>query len=76
MDKLTERQGFVATCWSGVLFMDFVQFWKMAEECLGETTINHEFADPKLWERLKEKTEDEFKILVGSGKIEGGNQEG
>nr|DAY95615.1 MAG TPA: hypothetical protein [Caudoviricetes sp.] len=72
MKKLTKEQAFVVTCWSKVLFMNFEEFWKMAQECLGETIINHEFADQKLWERLKEKTEDDFKILVGSQTIENG----
>ncbi|MGV3085057.1 hypothetical protein [Enterococcus dispar] len=72
MKKLTEEQAFVATCWSKVLFMEYELFWKMAQDCLGETIINHEFANPELWERLKEKTEEDFKTLVGSQTIEGG----
>ena len=72
MKKLTEEQAFVATCWSKVLFMDYELFWKMAQDCLEETIINHEFANPGLWERLKEKTEEDFKTLVSSQTIEGG----
>lgn len=66
MKQLTKEQAFVATCWSEVLFMDYETFWEMAQDCLGETIINHEFANPELWQRLKEKTMDDFKILVGS----------
>ncbi|MDT2809174.1 hypothetical protein P7H43_01540 [Enterococcus asini] len=72
MKQLAEEQAFVATCWSKVLFMDYETFWKMAQDCLGETIINHEFANPELWQRLKEKTMDDFKTLVGSQRIEGG----
>ncbi|EMF0137084.1 hypothetical protein BH758_12495 [Enterococcus hirae] len=64
MKRLTERQAFVVTCWSGVLFMDYGGFWQIAEECLGNTIINDEFANPELWEKLKEKTKDDFNDLV------------
>lgn len=72
MEKLTNEQAFVATCWSKVLFMDYDIFWKMAQECLEETIINHEFANPEIWERLKDKTREDFKILVSSQIIEDG----
>lgn len=69
MPQLTERQAFVLTCWTGILLMEFERFWKMANVCLGETIINHEFADDEVWERLKEKTIDEFKAVTGSDDI-------
>lgn len=72
MKQLTERQAFIATCWTGILLMDYDRFWEMANNCLGESIINHEFADDEIWERLKEKTVDEFKALTGSDDIEGG----
>ena len=72
MEKLSNEQAFVATCWTEVLFMDYETFWEMAQECLEETIINHEFANPEIWERLKEATRYDFKVLVGSEQIEGG----
>lgn len=72
MEQLTNEQAFVVTCWSKVLFMDYDIFWKMAQECLEETIINHEFANPEIWERLKDKTREDFKILVSSQIIEDG----
>ena len=71
MKKLTNDQAFVATCWSKVLFMDFDTFQRMAQKCL-EETIDHDFEDPQIWERLKTRTEEDFKILVGSAQIESG----
>lgn len=63
--KLNERQAFVATCWSEVLFMEFDLFWQLAEKELGIGLLNHDFANKKVWEKLKEKTKDDFEILVG-----------
>ena len=65
LKKLTPRQAFNVCCWSGVLFMPFGDFWEMAEECLEGPIINHEFAGGKVWELLKERTKDEFNVLVG-----------
>lgn len=70
MEKLTSEQGFVATCWSKVLFMNFEQFKEMAEQCLDEEISDID--DPKIWERLKEKTKEDFKILVDDVDIEAG----
>lgn len=69
--KLNERQAFVATCWSEVLFMEFGKFWQLAEKELGFGLLNHDFANKEVWEKLKEKTKDDFEILVG---IEGENK--
>ncbi|EMF0091410.1 hypothetical protein ACX348_001580 [Enterococcus hirae] len=44
--------------------MDYGRFWQIAEECLGNTIINDEFANHELWKKLKEKTKDDFKDLV------------
>lgn len=67
MEKLTEEQAFVVTCWSnGILFMDYSKFWGMANECLKRPVLNIEFASEELWEELKEKTKDDFYKLCGA----------
>lgn len=65
MKKLTKEQAFVVTCWSTVLFIDYSEFWKMAEECLGEPIINIEFGNEEIWKKLREKTKKDFEVLVG-----------
>lgn len=64
MKKLTKEQAFVATCWSRILFMDYMEFWKMAQEKLDEAIINHEFGSDEIWERLKTATEKEFYRMI------------
>lgn len=63
--KLNERQAFVVTCWTEVLFMEFDLFWQLAEKELGIGLFNHDFANKEVWEKLKEKTKEDFEILVG-----------
>lgn len=63
--KLKERQAFVTTCWTEVLFMEFDLFWQLAEKELGIGLLNHDFANKEVWEKLREKTKNDFEILVG-----------
>ena len=64
MEKLTKEQAFVITCWTSFLFMDYEEFWKMAQEKLGETIINHEFAQREIWNKLKKATRKEFYAML------------
>lgn len=59
--KITEREALVLTAYTGVSFHpQFSVFHKFAEDTLGYPVLTHEFADPALWEKLKNAVKDEF----------------
>lgn len=61
---LTLEQGIILTGYTNVKLAPFSDFHKDAEKRIGHPIFTHEFADPKLVEKLKELYRPDFLSLV------------
>ena len=59
-NKLTERQAFLVSAFTGVLCMKMDRFQEMIEEEMGHPVFTHTLGSSAFADSLKEKVKDEF----------------
>lgn len=60
LSRLTREQAAIIGAYTGISCGPFADIQRLADEKLNTVTFTHHFADPKLWERLKEAVRDDF----------------
>lgn len=62
---MTSKEAAILTAYTGIMLCkEFDNFHKYAEKLLGRPVGTHEMADPKIWEKLKKKSEKDFMALI------------
>lgn len=57
---MTKQEKIIASAFTGILMCDFSDVHKYIEEKLGRPVWTHELADKRVWDEIKEKTEEDF----------------
>jgi hypothetical protein len=68
---MTAREGAIATAYTSILFGNFNDFHKYAEELCGRPIFTHEFASEPLMKRLKELSMPDFLAIPINNKDDG-----
>lgn len=60
---MTKGEKLIASCYTGVLFVDLSDFLDYASKLLGRPVKAQETANTELWRALQDRTEEAFKLM-------------
>ncbi|MBP1589123.1 MAG: hypothetical protein ILO10_02885 [Kiritimatiellae bacterium] len=64
---MTQQERLVVSAYTGFLMTDWPLVHKFIQERIGRPIWTHQFADEKLWEKIRERLKPEFLALCGRG---------
>jgi hypothetical protein len=64
MTRITKEQAAILSAHTGILCGSFSDFHEYVERILGRPVFTHEMGSPEFFKKLKEKSRDDFLLLV------------
>ena len=67
--KLTQEQALIITGFTGITSTKFSDFHGDVEKRLGRPVWTHQFADPAVWEEIKQAYKEDFMAILPESAI-------